>query len=141
MPLYIASEGLAQTNSVYVFAAADTAPNVGTLGQIQITEFSSTGTPDLRIRARGGANDSAQISISLTTWYEVEFCFPRSTDDADVCGEGNAVGWISVNGGARQTFAGGGYNDADNFTWGALIGTPTIDLIFGYFAVDDDGTY
>lgn len=152
---YIASHALTNGQTVIINCAATGTDCSGQiLGRVYLS-YTSTG--DL-VKVYGtGDNVSTARTVALNTWYYVTLhafdignCTDVNTPYTGCTGSGTGNGQITVG----TTFDGTDIANADAFAGTNVIAPPdewiigaynttarTIDIIFGYDAVDDDGTF
>lgn len=141
--LYIRSHSLGNYATVTIAVAGnnDFTPAAG--AGVLIKLYKPTGDT-LRIYAQG-ASDSSMLDVASTTWHTVNYCVTDGSIGSDPCGAGtNGYGWISLNGGtSKTTFPSVDIDEGSHryFHYGVLTASRTLDILFGYVATDDDGSF
>jgi hypothetical protein len=152
---YIVSHSLTNGQTVYIACAASGADCTGQVLGRATVNFTTSGGDKIQTYGIADSTSTAR-TIATGTWYYVTLhlfdkggCTDVNTPYAGCTGSGTGNNTISVG----TTFDGTDIANADTFgatdvlvnpdEWilGVLTASRTIDIIFGYDAVDDDGTF
>ena len=129
---YIDTEGLDNTDLVSIMQSTEAANRANDMADVMIKDDSGT----LKIYAQGGTATS-QYAVSIDTWYYVQIHIKDS--DTSYLSVGTTYnGTETVN---NQSFAARNEGLQDLYEFGVGLYEDTMDITFGYVAIDDDGTF
>lgn len=139
--ILLVSHSLSTGNAATIFASGTTGCGTNQWGAVQIIFVS----PTLYIRGTGASNSTTDADVDLTIgqWHQIDACIPDGGDVTNFCtaAGGNSYGWVKVDGGTAKEFQANNLAAQRYFCTGVITASRTLDVIVGYYAIDDDGTF
>lgn len=107
---------------------------------MSIRLINTTGS-NIVIYLHNGTTGSSGIELSAG-WHQIDACIADGGETADACSTGtNGMSWLKVDGGSPVTLAGVDAGAQSYFVLGSWSPDAAVTIQYGYFAVDDDGTF